>query len=103
MQRAVVQLAHAATTPLAVGDTNGDRLLDPLEMLKIGDPTYVALLADIRGANVEVKKLAEANPNIESFTIRIDNAIKDIDQQPGSNEAERVKMYVAKQLGAPQL
>lgn len=100
LQRAIVQLAHAATTPLAIGDRDRDRKLDELEMLSISDDAFNGMLRDIRDANGDVKKVAGNSEHIGNFTARIDTALADIAAQPGDTDAQRVRNYVAAQLGA---
>lgn len=98
LQRAVIQLAHAAIAPLAIADLNGDRLLGPFETVHLGDATCVAIVEDIRDANGEIKKIGRGNAEIGTLTARIERSLSAIDAMPSADEAERIRMYVAEQF-----
>ncbi len=97
VQRAIVTLGHAAVTPLAIADVNHDRFLQPEETLRLSDDSLTAMVRDIRTANTDVKKVAQSR-DLGGFTVRIDEALANIDRQPGKTEADRARMFVATQF-----
>ena len=97
VQRAIVQLGHAAVTPLAIADVNRDRFLQPEETLRLSDDALNDMVLDIRSANKDVKKVAQMR-DVGGFTQRIDDALASIDAQPGRTEAERARMFVVSQF-----
>lgn len=98
LQRAITQLAHAAVAPLAIADLNRDRLLDIYETVQLSDAICVAIVADIREANGAIKQINRGSAEIGNLTDRIDLSLRAIDAMPSSNEAERIRMYVAEQF-----
>ncbi len=97
VQRAIVQLGHAAVTPLAIADLNRDRILQPEELLFLSDDSLNAMVGDIRTANKDVKKVAQTR-DLGGFTQRIDDALATIAAQPGRTDAEKARMFVARQF-----